>query len=490
MAYNGSGTFNITTAGQPVVTGTVISSTAFNALTADLATGLSTAITKDGQTTTTARIVFAQGVSSTLVTDATSATTGSIITAGGISAQKALWVGTTATIAGATTMAGITATSLALGGATLGTNALAVTGTTLLNSALTYGGVTLSNAVTGTGSMVLSTSPQFATSVGIGMTPSNVLDITQSTSSLAVGKILNSNAGTGSGSGWHLANGTANARYGLLGHSYTDSGVFVHDRSYIYNDVAGCSIAVTGPIAFSTDAYTEIARFDTSGRLGIGMTPSNVLDITKTQNSTSTAAIKNASTGTGGAAAYTVFNSSHQATFQLNSTGYSPAGALAADQLYLQTDGAGGILTVSETGPIVWATGGYPFTERARIGTDGSFLIGNTTNAGAGNLSVSGVVHRTKGNSGAIANNATFNITLPTSNGTFILTLNTNSNATQPAVYIVASDGSISTATVVINVGGFCSAIGVASGNIITAKNTSGGTATVYWALLQTLVNA
>jgi len=58
MSYNGSGTFNINTAGQPVVTGTVISSTAFNALTADLGTGLSTAITKNGQTTVTANIPF------------------------------------------------------------------------------------------------------------------------------------------------------------------------------------------------------------------------------------------------------------------------------------------------------------------------------------------------------------------------------------------------------------------------------------------------
>lgn len=56
MSYNGTGTFNINTAGQPVVTGTVISSTAFNALTADLATGLTTALTKDGQTTPTANI--------------------------------------------------------------------------------------------------------------------------------------------------------------------------------------------------------------------------------------------------------------------------------------------------------------------------------------------------------------------------------------------------------------------------------------------------
>ena len=56
MSFNGSGTFVINSAGQPVVSGTVISSTAFNALTADLANGLSTCITKDGQTTPTANI--------------------------------------------------------------------------------------------------------------------------------------------------------------------------------------------------------------------------------------------------------------------------------------------------------------------------------------------------------------------------------------------------------------------------------------------------
>ena len=131
MSYNGSGTFQINTSGQPVVAGTVISSTAFNALTADLATGLSTAITKDGQTTTTARIPFAAGISSTLTTDSSSTTTGSIITAGGAGIAKALYVGTTSNFAGAAT----------------------------LGSTLTYGGVTLTNAVTGTGKMVLDTSP-------------------------------------------------------------------------------------------------------------------------------------------------------------------------------------------------------------------------------------------------------------------------------------------------------------------------------------------
>jgi len=56
MSYNGSGVFTINTTGQPVVTGTTISSTVFNTLTADLATGLTTALTKDGQSTPTANI--------------------------------------------------------------------------------------------------------------------------------------------------------------------------------------------------------------------------------------------------------------------------------------------------------------------------------------------------------------------------------------------------------------------------------------------------
>jgi len=51
-----SGVFSINSTGQPVVTGTVISSTVFNALTADLATGLSTCVLKDGTQTITGNI--------------------------------------------------------------------------------------------------------------------------------------------------------------------------------------------------------------------------------------------------------------------------------------------------------------------------------------------------------------------------------------------------------------------------------------------------
>lgn len=58
MSYNGSGTFQINSSGQPVVAETLIEAATFNAFTADVATGLSNAICKDGQTTVTANIPF------------------------------------------------------------------------------------------------------------------------------------------------------------------------------------------------------------------------------------------------------------------------------------------------------------------------------------------------------------------------------------------------------------------------------------------------
>ena len=162
MSYNGSGTFVINTAGQPVIPSTIISSATFNALTADLATGLTTAITKDGQTTTTARILFAQGINSTLVTDASSTSTGSIFTAGGVGIAKKLYVGTDANIGG---NAAITGT-------------LVVTGVATFSATPIYSSLTASSAVatnaskelvsvanTGTGSNVLATGPTLSAPV-------------------------------------------------------------------------------------------------------------------------------------------------------------------------------------------------------------------------------------------------------------------------------------------------------------------------------------
>lgn len=56
MAYNGSGTFSPYTPGNPVVTGTTISSSVHNATISDLAAGLTNAMTRDGQSPATANI--------------------------------------------------------------------------------------------------------------------------------------------------------------------------------------------------------------------------------------------------------------------------------------------------------------------------------------------------------------------------------------------------------------------------------------------------
>lgn len=207
MSYNGSGTFNINSAGQPVVSGTVISSTAFNALTADLGTGLSTALTKDGQTTPTANISLGTykitnlGVgtaatdaarvsqlqnfsTSTLITVAgTDTITGTVspsLTAYTAGQIFSFVVGTTNTGAvtlnidglGAKAVTRTGAIALVAGGMVTGQVALVEYDGTrfqlldpnaftdlLISGALTYGGVTLTNAVTGTGKMVLDTSP-------------------------------------------------------------------------------------------------------------------------------------------------------------------------------------------------------------------------------------------------------------------------------------------------------------------------------------------
>jgi len=290
LSYNGSGTFNINTAGQPVVTGTVISSTAFNALTADLATGLSTAITKDGQTTTTARIVFAQGISSTLTTDATSSTTGSIITAGGISCQKALWVGTTSRHVGATQF----------------------------DAAITYGGVTLSNAVTGTGNMVLSASP----------TLTGTLTAAAATFS---GAIENTSGGI-----------KITANNPILRWNQTGTGANVWRWQ--------ASVSAPGDIGIYNETTTNIPYRVTSGDINTFSTAISYGGVT----------LSNSVTGTGSMVLSASPTFTGTVTAPIVTASSQTIGTTAANPLIFNINSA----------------------EKARFGSDGSFLVGTTTNGG------------------------------------------------------------------------------------------------------------
>jgi hypothetical protein len=240
MSYNGSGQFQINTTGQPVVTGTTISSTAFNALTADLATGLSTAITKDGQTTVTANIPMS-GNKITGLGNATVAT--DAMAYGQFTAFGVPGFTTTATAAGTTTLTVSSTQQQYFTGTTTQTVVLPVAGTLVAGQSyrvvnLSTGVVTVNSSggnlvvaivpgtatlitcvlasgtdaaswdikysgfgsVTGTGANVLATSPTLVTPVlGVATATSiNKVTITApatgSTLTIADGKTLTANA--------------------------------------------------------------------------------------------------------------------------------------------------------------------------------------------------------------------------------------------------------------------------------------------------------
>ena len=276
----------------------------------------------------------------------------------------------------------LTATSLALGGATLGTNNLAVTGpsafsstvthsgATTLSGALTYGGVTLSNAVTGTGSMVLSTSPQFATSVGIGMTPVNVLDITQSQNTTSQISLLNNSAGAAALALLNVTNGLTNVNLGLCGTGYTTNGTLVANRAFMFA-AAAAGIAITasgGPVVFGSGSNTEVARFDTGGILGIGITPS------------AWGTFNAAQVGLLSLASYTNGDTDISSNLYYNA-GWKYIGTGRSVQIKLDSSTGGGDIKflVDATGGT--AGGATAGSEAARIDSSGNLLVGTTTSS-------------------------------------------------------------------------------------------------------------
>jgi len=327
MSYNGSGTFNINTTGQPVVAGTVISSSAFNALTTDLATGLTTAITKDGQTTTTARITFAQGITSSLVTDSSSVSTGSIITGGGVGIAKNLYVGVNANVAG-----------------TLG-----VTGVATFSAAPIYSSLTASSAVatdaskglvsvtnTGTGNNVLATAPTIAS---LNLTTA----LTLTGASGTAGQALTS-GGSGVAPTWTTISSSPTA---------------------ITNGTSNVTVNSSGGSITATTAGTAAVTIDTSQNVGIGTTsPAQVLEVSNSTNGEKGIIIRNATSGTNAGSMLRFYSGTDTAAILR----FPAAHSSKANELY--------ITNVGTTSPITFAT---QDTERMRILSDGRVFVGTGT---------------------------------------------------------------------------------------------------------------
>jgi hypothetical protein len=110
--------------------------------------------------------------------------------------------------------------------------------------------------------------------VGIGMTPSNILDITQNQNAGSFIKLLNSNASTAANSQLRLSNGTNSADLLMLGTGYTTSAMFQQGGAILRCDGPGGLTLMTQaaqPIYFGINS-AEAARFDTSGNLLVGKT--------------------------------------------------------------------------------------------------------------------------------------------------------------------------------------------------------------------------
>jgi hypothetical protein len=120
------------------------------------------------------------------------------------------------------------------------------------------------------------------------------------------------------------------------------------------------------------------------GLLGIGMTPSNVLDITQTQNAASTISITNASAG---ASARSQLSLGGAVSIFTSSSGYSPTGPYAASQFVIQSYATNGLLFIAQNSgaPIIF---GINTAEVARFDTSGNFLPGanNSLNLGSATM--------------------------------------------------------------------------------------------------------
>jgi hypothetical protein len=163
MPFNGSGTFTLV-AGNPVVTGTVISSTVQNNTSNDFATGFTNCVTRDGQSAALSNLPMG-GYKHTGAGAASA--TGEYLTYGQTSASlSSATIGTlsvtgNASINGNTTIGDAGSDTLTVNAATT------ISGTTALNGAVTLGDAA-GDAIAVAGTLTVTSQAAFANSLTVG----------------------------------------------------------------------------------------------------------------------------------------------------------------------------------------------------------------------------------------------------------------------------------------------------------------------------------
>jgi|SRR5580765_2542003 len=116
-----------------------------------------------------------------------------------------------------------------------------------------------------------------------------------------------------------------------------------------------------------------------NGNVGIGMTPVEILDITRNQNTDTYAKLHNNDAGAAANVAYRLENGTNASYFSHTGAGFTASGLNRPDAATLVTGGTGGLnVQVIRNAPLILATNN---TERIQIGGGGLVLIRGLLNA-------------------------------------------------------------------------------------------------------------
>jgi hypothetical protein len=135
-----------------------------------------------------------------------------------------------------------------------------------------------------------------------------------------------------------------------------------------------------------TTTFPGSSQISSTGMLGIGMTPGNPIDITKSQNADTRVVVLIATNGASASARLDLQSpdTNHSLTlarYPSSNTGTLFGLSLANTSIFIDnsTSSSGLLMGTSTSTPLIV---GINNVERARWGTDGSFLVGTTTNGG------------------------------------------------------------------------------------------------------------
>jgi len=240
-----------------------------------------------------------------------------------------------------------------------------------------------------TGTNVIGSSANFqhdGTTVFIGGNSSainnEILSVQKDQNSATSFYVSNTTSGTDSRANFGLVtNGGKGFFINAFSSAFTTSGTSIAGTGSVFCDSpSGFNLGTIAntQLALYTNS-TERARFNNSGEFGIGMTPVNIVDITKSSNAGHRVTIYNATSGTGALAGFSAKASAGTViNLQMLSAGYTTYGASVANDASIYTNSSTGlsIMVDAASTNIKFSVGGN--TEKMRISAVGNVSIGGT----------------------------------------------------------------------------------------------------------------